>query len=182
MIFISSWPGATFCPTSTVRLLTMPFTGATIFVYCRFSCGLIEIRLLALRFGQRRRGPGARDLHLLGRGVGVALVRLRLNEFALGLRDLLLRRVGAGAGGLDTGRTGLGGGDRLIVLLLRNFLLVDQLLVAHEIVLRFHIVGFGLLQLGLGGFELLLARPECRRARCSRRLRWPKPGCWYSPR
>ena len=30
--------GATFCPTSTVRLLTMPFTGATIFVYCRFNC------------------------------------------------------------------------------------------------------------------------------------------------
>ncbi len=80
----------------------------------------------------------------------------RLNEFALRLRDLLLGRVGAGASGFDAGRTGLGGGGGLIVLLLRNFLLVDQLLVADEIVLRLYVVGFGLLQLGLGRFELLL--------------------------
>ena len=37
MIFINSWPIGTFWPTSTVRLLTMPLTGATSRVYCRFS-------------------------------------------------------------------------------------------------------------------------------------------------
>ena len=123
-------------------------------------------------------GPGAHDLHLLGRGIGVALVGLGLHQFALRLRHLLLGGVGAGARGFDAGGTGLGGGDRLVVLLLRNFLLVDQLLVADEIVLRFHVVGFGFLQLGLGGFELLLARPEFRRARCSHRPRSTKPGWW----
>ncbi len=40
------------------------------------QCGLIEIRFLALRLRQGRCGPGARDLHLLGRGVGVAPVGL----------------------------------------------------------------------------------------------------------
>ena len=65
MIFINSCPGATFWPTSTVRLLTMPFTGATIFVYCRLVVPGRD-RFLALRFGQCGAALGARDLHLLG--------------------------------------------------------------------------------------------------------------------
>ena len=155
MIFISSWPGATFCPTSTVRSLTMPFTGATIFVYCRFSAAWSRSAFL-------RCASASADVALarvicicLGAVLAVARVGLRLNQFALGLRDLLLGCVGAGARGFDGGRTCLGGGGGLVVLLLRNLLLVDQLLVAAKIVLRLHVVGFGFLQLSLGGFELL---------------------------
>ncbi len=76
-------------------------------------------------------------------------------RFPFGLRHLLLRCVGAGPGRFHAGRTRLGSGDCLIVLLLRNFLFVDQLLVAAEIVLRLHVVGFSLLQLRLGRLELL---------------------------
>src|SRR5271165_1494958 len=111
--------------------------------------GLIKIRLLALGFGQGRRCPGLYHLNLVGRG---------LNQLALSLSDLLLRGVGGGAGGFDRGSTGLGSGRGLVVLLLRNFLLVDQLLVADRIVLSLYVVGFRLLQLGLGRLELLPGR------------------------
>ena len=79
-----------------------------------------------------------------------------MHEFALSLRNLLLRCVRIGARGFYGGGTGFGGSGGLIVLLLRNFLLLDQLLVADKIVLRLDVVGFSLLQLRFGGLELLL--------------------------
>ena len=62
----------------------------------------------------------------------------------------------------DSSRASFRGGHRLIVLLLRNFLLLDELLVAGQIVLRFDVVGFGLLQIRLGRVELLLRRFDAR--------------------
>ncbi len=53
------------------------------------------------------------------------------------------------------GGIGFGGSHGLVVLLLRNFLLVDELLVASQIVLRLDVVGLGLVALGLGRLELL---------------------------
>ena len=45
---------------------------------------------------------------------------------------------------------GAGGGYRLVVLLLGHFLLIYQLLVAHQVVLRLHIICLGLHQLLVG--------------------------------
>jgi hypothetical protein len=72
------------------------------------------------------------------RGVaGVAQIGVGLLQFALRLFDLRRITVGIGARRLQGGGGGLGAVDGLIVLLLRDFLLVDQLLVADQIVLRF---------------------------------------------
>jgi len=73
----------------------------------------------------------------------------------LGLSDLRLGSIGVGVSRLHGGGIGCGGGHGLIVLLLRNLLLVHQLLVAGEIVLGFDVVGFGFIALGFGGVELL---------------------------
>ena len=50
----------------------------------------------------------------------------------------------------------LGSGHGLVILLRGDLLLFDQLLVTSQIILRFDIVGFRLLQFGLGGLVLLL--------------------------
>jgi len=63
--------------------------------------------------------------------------------------------VGIGACRLQSGGCSLSAVDGLIVLLLRDFLLVDQHLVAEKIVLRFRIVGFRFRDLRFGGFKLL---------------------------
>ena len=95
---------------------------------------------------------------MLGRSIGVAEVGLGLDKFPLRLRDLLLGSVRAGPGSGNGCRACSCGGHGLIVLLLGNLLLFHQLLVASQIVLRLNVVSLGLLQLGLGGFELLLRR------------------------
>ena len=78
---------------------------------------------------------------------------------ALGLRHLRLGGIAAGASRLDFGFAGFRRGDRLVILLPRNLFLVDQLLVALQIVLGLHVVGFGLLQGSRGRGKLLLSRP-----------------------
>ena len=64
--------------------------------------------------------------------------------------------LGLGAGGLDGGSAGFGRGYCLIVLLQRDFLLIHELLVAAEVVLRFNVVSFGLIALSVGCVELFL--------------------------
>ncbi len=116
---------------------------------------LIERGFFALGISFSTGGAGADDLHLPGSGGGVTEIRLRLNQLALRLNYLLLRGVGIGAGGFDGGCARFGGGGCLIELLLRDFLLGHQLLVAAKVVLGFYVVGLSLLELGFGGVELL---------------------------
>ena len=89
------------------------------------------------------------------RGLGGAQVGLGLLTFGLGLRHHLLGRGGVGSGGGNSRGARPGGGHRLVVLLMRDFLLVHQLLVAPDIVLRLDVIGDGLLQLGPRGLQLL---------------------------
>ena len=70
--------------------------------------------------------------------------------------DEFLRSRLIGAGRRYRSGARFGRGQCLIVNLLRYFLLVDQQLVAMEIVLRLHIVRLGRFHLGLSGGHLPL--------------------------
>src|SRR6185312_12818323 len=100
------------------------------------------------------RGLLGRDLRLadadLVRGValGLAGAALRLLQAELLLLDGLLRGVGERAGRLDVGARGLGGGDDLIVALLRDRALTEEELVAREVGLGARVVGLGGVHLG----------------------------------
>ncbi len=87
--------------------------------------------------------------------IGIAPIRFGLGELTLRLADLLQCGVGIGTRGFDRGVAGPGGGDGLIVLLLRYLLFVDKLSVPANIVLGFHVIGLSLLKLRLGRFRLL---------------------------
>src|SRR6202050_2334125 len=121
----------------------------------QIQLSLLEVGFLLLSLCLGRRGPGARGLHLLGGGLGVSPVGFGLQQFVLGLRHLRLRRIGQGAGSIDGSCIGGGASYGLIVLLQRDLLLIDELLVANQIVLRFDVVGFGLVALSFGCLELL---------------------------
>ena len=131
-----------------------------------------DFRILQIQFGLLDRG-----LSLLHGGVGGNRARfggghlfragLRVLQIGLGLSQLALRLghlLGRGGGGGMRGRHGsaarFGRGDRLIELLLGYFLLVDQLLVSNQIVLRFDVVGLRLGHLGLGGFQLVFGNGD----------------------
>ena len=91
-----------------------------------------------------------------------AVVRLRLHQTALGLLHELLRGGFTGPGcGYGRG-AGSGGGQCLIVNLVGHFLFIHQQFVALQIILRAHIVGLGLKQLGVGCGELLLGGNDPR--------------------
>jgi len=86
---------------------------------------------------------------------GGAKIGVGLLQFALRLFDLCRVRVGIGARRLQGCGGGLSAVDGLIVLLLRDFLLVDQLLVAEKIILRFGVIGVRFRNLRLGCLKLL---------------------------
>ena len=112
----------------------------------------------------RGKGAGTRGSHRLRRGVGSSKIGAGLHQFALRLFDLRRVRVGARACSQQSCSGGLGAGDGLIVLLLRDFLLLDQLFVADKIILRFGIVGVRFNHLRFGGFILLAgSRDSCLR-------------------
>ena len=78
----------------------------------------------------------------------------------LRLSYLLRRGGGGGMRGCHGSAARFRRRYRLIVLLLRYFLLVDQLFVANQIVLGFHVVGLRLGHLGFGGFQLVFGHGD----------------------
>ena len=82
---------------------------------------------------------------------------------ALRLMHLFLRGIGVSSRGVYARGRSFRGIERLLVLLIRNFFFVDELLVTHHIALRFIVVGFRLRQLRHRGGSLALRRPELRR-------------------
>ena len=62
--------------------------------------------------------------------------------------------IGGGASTFNRSRARGSRSECLVVLLLRNFLFVDQLLVTDEIILGLYVIGFGLLQLRAGSYPL----------------------------
>ncbi len=90
------------------------------------------------------------------------MVRYRLHQTAPRLLHELSRRCFVGAGRLYRRGAGSGRGQSLIVNLIGHFPFVHQQLVAVEIVLRPDVVRLSLLQLGVGGKELLFGgRDAC---------------------
>ena len=83
------------------------------------------------------------------------MVGLRLGELALRLGHLRCGGVDVGARGIHGRLSRSCGGDRLIVLLVRNLLFIDQLLIAAEVILRFDVIRVRLLQVCFGSFPLL---------------------------
>ena len=69
---------------------------------------------------------------------------------------LLVSQCGCG-GRRDVGSTRASRCHCLVILLLRNFLFIDQLLVANKIALGLYVIRLGLLELGLSSVELLLS-------------------------
>jgi hypothetical protein len=63
---------------------------------------------------------------LLGSSRGAAQVRFSICQLSTRLSDLLLRSDDLGLSGIDRSRAGLGCRECLIVLLLRDFLFLDQ--------------------------------------------------------
>ena len=131
----SCCPGSTFNPTTTV-LFTSPLTGATIFVYWRFSWACSSCAAPLLHIGDSRAHASPSRGHLLRAGFGVFVIRVRLHDAALGLLHELLRGGLVGAGCRHRRCAGFGCGQRLIVNLLGHFPFVDQQFVAVKIVLR----------------------------------------------
>ena len=80
---------------------------------------------------------------------------MRLIQLAASLDDLLLRGADIRSCGFYRCRTRLGSSDRLIILLLRDFLFSYQLSVARQITLRLGVIGLSLKQLGFGRLILL---------------------------
>ncbi len=78
------------------------------------------------------------------------------------LFDLRRVSVGARARRPQNRGGGLGAGDDLIVLLLRDFLLFDQLFVTEKIILCFGIVRIRFADLRLGCFKLLAGSRDSR--------------------
>jgi hypothetical protein len=111
---------------------------------------LIESSFLLQHLRLCRRGPGSAYLHLPRCGLRVAIVGFRLHQFSLRLRYLGLGSVSQGATRVDRRSAGSRRCHGLIILLLGNLLLVDQLPVTSQIILRFYIVRFGLGKLCLG--------------------------------
>src|ERR1700685_861323 len=132
--------------------------GSNDFCVLQVQLRLIEIGLFALDIGFGGSGTGADDFHLPGRGAGVTITGLSIHQFALRLNHLLLCGVGVGTCGFHGRSAGFGRRGCRIELLLRNFLLAYELLVAAQVVLRFYVVGLCLLQLRLRGVELLSRR------------------------
>ncbi len=97
----------------------------------------------------------ARRAHRLRSSLRSPQIGVRLRQFALRLLDLRGSGGGGGTRRLHTRCPCLGRRYGCVILLLRDFLLVDQLLVPHEIALRFGIVSFRLRDLCLGRFKLL---------------------------
>ena len=153
---IICWPGTTFWPGWTDRCPTIPLTGATIVVYCRFSCACSQNRGRA--FGFRFGGMRARPLHryLLRLSLGVLQFRLSLRDPGASLSDSLFRGGGGCAGGIDGSGRGLLAIDCLRVCLLRDLVLRRERLVPVHVVLGLQVIGLGLLQRGLGGVKSLL--------------------------
>ena len=116
---------------------------------------LIQRRLLQLSLRLRRLGTGTDSGHLLRTGGGRPNIGLRLQKPCLCLFHLVVSSGGKGSRRIHRGCASLGGGQCLVILLLRNLLLVDQLFIAHQVSLRFHVIGLSFGQLRLGGRGLL---------------------------
>ena len=136
-------------PTTTV-LFTSPVTGATILVYCRFSWACSSRARFCFTSAIAARTRARVDDTCCGPVSAILVVRVRLRQAALRLLHELLRGRLSGGGCRHRRGAGFGRGQRLIVDLLGDLPLVDQQLVAVEIVLRLYVVGLGLLPIGHG--------------------------------
>src|ERR1700683_4129155 len=81
---------------------------------------------------------------------------------AFPLPTLIIRRGCRSPCRLHCRSARVGCGYGLIILLQRNLLFIDKLFVAHQIVLRLHVVGFRLCQLRFGGGKLLTSSSDSR--------------------
>ena len=153
---ISCWPGETFWPGWTDLCPTIPSTGATMVVYCRFSWACSKAARGALGLRLRRFGAGALHGNLLRPGLGVLQLRLRLRNLGARLRDRLFRGGGRRLGRFHGRRRRLLGFHGLRVLELRDLVLRRQRLVPVDVILRLQVIGFCLPQRGLCGVKLPL--------------------------
>jgi len=128
------------------------------FRICQVELSLFQLSFFSRRCGFRGLSAGAHDRHLLGRSMGRAQTRFCLGKLGLRLGDLLCRGVGSCACALHRCSTRFGVGYRLIILLQRDLLFVDKLLVAHQVTLRLGVIGLGLAELSFCSLELLFRR------------------------
>ena len=157
----SCWPLEMRAPTSALRCVITPETGASIARVAKIETALFKCRLGSLSVCLLALDVGLADGHLQGRAA------LRLLELALLLRELghalfhrLLRRSDGRlvrGDGLD-----LRGGGRLVLVVVRarDLLLVEESLVPGKISLVPLVDGLRLLELGHCAVQVMLRRGE----------------------
>jgi len=87
---------------------------------------------------------------------------LRLGELLLRLLYLVFGGGEGGVGASDARGAGASGGEGLVVLLLRDFLLFHELPVAFEVSLKLYVVGFRLSEGSASGVGLFFGRGDAR--------------------
>ena len=142
----------------------------------QIQVGLVQLGLLLLGLGLRRPGRATRVADIC---CGAVPAERKLAS-ACSRLAWACDTICSAADGRCPGRgysrgAGAGRGDRLVILLVRNFLLVHQLFVAADIVLRLDVIGDGLLQLGPRRLQLLARHRNsgaCAFHFCLRRDNW----------